>query len=261
MTKLRPHPRLALFLLVLGLGLLQACYSAPDRRLLQYLNSDGFGNRYSGNAEEENWVDIFDSVSYADTFNPDVAGQSRVDIDGTIFLPEIGAVHVAGLTRTEIEALLTQKLASVYQRTDIRVQIQTTAKDYFIFGEIAGGGGVRKLTGDVTIFEAVMAANPNERKANLGRVRLIRADPRNPLVFTINVAEMMRTGDSTFNVLVQERDIIVIPPTILAQLGYFVSDLITPFTEVLNTISKALFQYNRAQVPFGNVNNNKFNIF
>ena len=70
--------------------------------------------------------------------------------------------------------------------------------------------------GDLTVFEAVMDAMPDDRTANLGRVRLIRADPRDPLIIYVNLAEMLEVGDSTFNIHIQERDIIVVPPTILA---------------------------------------------
>ena len=74
--------------------------------MLQYLNTEGFGNRYTGNAEEEDYVVLGDAVSYVDSVNPTLRGGDRVGLDGTIALPEIGSVHVAGLTRSEIEALL-----------------------------------------------------------------------------------------------------------------------------------------------------------
>jgi len=246
----RPLRQLLLAVALLCLPLLAGCYGSPDKRILQYLNTDGFGERYTGNAEEENWVDIGDQISYVDTLNPDVSGVAeRVDIDVTIFLLEVGAVHVAGRTRSEIEALLTKKLAPYYKQTDIQVQINTLAnpKVYYMFGEILtkGPGGATPHPGDLTIFQAVMRATPDERKANLGRVRLIRADPRDPLVFTVNVGEMLRSGDSTYNIRVQENDIIVVPPTLMAQIGYFLSDLITPFTEVISQITNALFRYNR----------------
>ena len=35
-------------------------------------------------------------------------------------------------------------------------------------------------------------------------------------------------------------DIIIVPPTMLAQVGYFISDLIYPFTTVFSTIFKGL---------------------
>jgi protein involved in polysaccharide export with SLBB domain len=235
--------RLALLALLLFVGLgPAACNVAPDKRLLQYLNTDGFGWRYSGNAEEENYVSIGDTIQVEDSINPEefkgVGG--KVQIDGTVLLPELGAVAVAGNTRSELEALLTSLYAPYFPETDFVVNIETKGKKYFIFGEVRKEGEAN-FPGDLTVFEAVMNATPNNESANLGRVRLIKPDPSDPWYIVVNIGEMLDSGDSTFNVHVQEGDIIYVPPRILAQLGYFLNDLISPFTSVLRNISQAVF--------------------
>src|SRR5687768_5394520 len=57
--------------LSVALVLLLACFAScsstsPDKRLLQYLNQEGFGKRYTGNAEEENWITIDDQIDITD---------------------------------------------------------------------------------------------------------------------------------------------------------------------------------------------------
>lgn len=237
--------RAALLTLLTGCLVQSACVSsAPDKRVVQILNEQGFGRRYTGNAEEEDYLTIGDSVTYADTFNVDVGGTERVAIDGTIVLPEVGAVHVAGLTRVEVEALLTQKFSPYYQRNDISVRLGSTSpKYYYVLGEVPQPGP-RPFMGNKTIFEVVTEVSPNPQSANTNRIKVIRADPREPLVITIPYGEMVRTGDSTYNVLIQENDIIVIPPTMLAQVGYFISDLIYPVTTVTQTIFSSFFAFN-----------------
>lgn len=81
---------------------LSACNvsSAPDKRLLQYLNRDGFGNRYTGNAEEENYVTIGDTIAFVDVIRPDeLSSTQKVDIDGTVLLPDLGVVCMWLATR------------------------------------------------------------------------------------------------------------------------------------------------------------------
>jgi len=223
---------------------------------LQYLNTDGFGHRYVGNAEEENYVSLGDNVLVFDELNPEhfqgVGGV--VEVDGTLLLPEVGAVHVAGLTRSQLQAYLTQIYSPYYDETDIQVQISTEGKKFYIYGEVAQEGE-RTLEGDVTVFEVVMAAKPNDNTANLGRVRVIRADPVDPLIIIVPVTDMLKSGDSTFNIHVQERDIIFVPPTVLAELGYFVDTLLFPVKQVIRGLSEAFGRgfYRGGANPFGTI--------
>jgi protein involved in polysaccharide export with SLBB domain len=217
--------------------------SSPDKRVLQYLNTDGFGKRYTGNAEEENWVTIGDQVTFADTYFIELRGTARVDIDGTIMVPEAGPVAVAGLSRSEIEGLLTQKLSPYYAETDIKVVIAAQTKVFYVVGEVAVPGA-RPFPGDLTILEAVLAAGPPKYTANLGRVQLIRADPRDPLIIEVDITELLKTGDSSFNIHVQELDILYIPPTILKQVADFISSLIVPFTSTLASVIQSIFLVN-----------------
>jgi protein involved in polysaccharide export with SLBB domain len=223
------HPRPFLTLLVILVACLSACKSAPDKQMLQYMNTQGFGKRYVGNAEEENYVAIGDSVSVTDSYNDELSVTKQVDIDGTVLLPEIGAVTVAGYTRTEL---------------DIKVQITTGGKKYFIYGEI-NAPGEQPFPGDLTLFEAVMRSGPNKDTANLGRIKVIRADPRDPKVYEINIGDMFEYGDSSFNWQVRELDIIFVPPTMMAQLGYFLDSLLFPVKFVLNGIGGAIFALNQ----------------
>ncbi len=232
---------LPLLALVAVVGGALSCQTVPDKRLLQYLNQEGFGKRYTGNAEEEDYLTIGDRINYVDAIQPVLRGSETVGLDGTVTLPEVGSVHVAGMTRSEVEALFQQKFAPYFVRTDITVAIQSSGlKGYWVLGEV-GGVGQRPFPGDLTIFEAVMAAGPSGSTANLGRVRLIRPDPREPFIITVNVNDMIRSGDSTYNVHVRENDIIYVPPTMFAQLGYFVVGLIAPVTTVLQSVSQSLF--------------------
>jgi protein involved in polysaccharide export with SLBB domain len=242
MSPTRRHLSLGLCLWALvGPGLM-ACVStgASDKRILQYLNQEGFGKRFAGNPEEQNYVTIGDSIQYVDSYNLEVAGIETVEIDGTILIPEAGAVFVAGMTRPELESFLTQKLSPYFLDTDIKVKIRTGgSRAYYVWGEVTVPGR-KAFLGDTTVFEAVLAAGPKEHTANLGRVKLIRADPRNPLVIPVNVADMWDSGDSTFNVSVQEYDIVYVPPTLLKQFADLVSavlvPIITPFTTIIRAV-------------------------
>ena len=97
--------------------------------------------------------------------------------------------------------------------------------------------------GDTTVFDAVLEAGPTEHTANLGRVRLIRADPRDPLVMMVDVAQVWERGDSTYNVQIQEYDVIYVPPTLMKQIADLASGFVVPVTSVLRSVLGVIFQF------------------
>lgn len=236
----------ALLVLVLGEPVLvSGCSSTPaDKRVLQYLNQQGFGKRYVGNAQEQNYVTVGDTVLYLDTKHPDeVSGSERVDIDGTITLPEVGAVYVAGYTREDLETYLTQKLSVYYAETDVQVKLASapSSKVYYVLE----GGRYAEIPfdGNTTLFEAVMRAGPSAYDANLRRVQLIRADPRDPFILTADVTEIWRVGDSTYNVQLREFDIVYIPPTIIKQFADVIAGIFSPFVSAFGSLFRLLLFY------------------
>ena len=239
MSPIRRHLSLSLALWVTFAPLLlTSCAGSiyPDKRILQYLNQEGFGKRYVGNAQEQNYVSIGDTITFVDTYNPEVSGTRVVDIDGTILLPEAGAVWVAGYTRAELESYLTQKLSPYFIESDVKVTIRTGgSKVYYVLGEVERPGPY-PYRGDVTVFEAVLQATPREYTANMGRVKVIRADPRDPLVLAVDVAELWQSGDSTYNVQIQEYDIVYVPPTLMKVIADFVAVLTVPFLNIIATV-------------------------
>ena len=174
----------------------------------------------------------------------EVGGTQRVQPDGTITVQEVGTVHVAGLTRSEIEAFLSERVSLYYtDNADINVIITAKPKQYYILGEVAAEGA-KPLTGELNVFDAILDANPKDASANLGRVRLIRADPVDPLVIPINFNDIL-SGDSTYNVSIMENDIIYVPPTLLAQFAYFLDGLLFPLKQVIKGLGNAFFQTDR----------------
>jgi len=218
-----------------------ACQASEERRVFQYLNEQGFGKRARGDANTENYVGVGDSVTIKDSLHPELQlAPQNVDVDGTINLPDIGQMVVLGMTRKGLEAALTDAYAPLYERTSIRVDIGGAHKSYFVVGEVQGPGR-KAFEGDLTIFEAILAASPRDETANLGRVKLIRGDPVDPLIITVNFHDFIDYGDTTYNVLVRENDILYVPPTLIGTVANFVKKLLYPITVIVQPLQSILF--------------------
>lgn len=247
-----PGSRLLLLLLALLVQFLTSCSTTPDKRVLQYLNQEGFGKRYVGNVREESYLTIGDALSLTDDFDLTFEVDAVVELDGTIFVPELGNVPVAGMTRSEVESYLTQRRAEILVRTSVKVRrLLLTPRFYWVFGEVAQPGR-KPLLEDLTMFEAVALAGPLPASANIGRVRLVRADPVDPLIMYFDLGRFLRGGDASRQYEIMENDVIVVPPTFMTRLGNFLAALVSPFAVILNTLTAGLLNLARLDRLSGN---------
>lgn len=233
-----PTPRLVA---ALALAWAVACSSAPDKRALQYLNQEGFGKRYVGNSEEEEYVSIGDTVEIVDVLHEDeIQVLQEVRTDGRILLPELGDITVAGFTRSELQAILTERYSLYYDSTEIVVDIQTEGQSFWVLGEVRDPGR-KEFEGNQTVFEAVWDAEPKRASANVGRCLLIRGDARDPLILPFNLDDLTVNGETSTNYRIQENDVVYVPATFLAELGYFFEAVLYPVTVVVEAVTGAFF--------------------
>ncbi|MEZ5977134.1 MAG: polysaccharide biosynthesis/export family protein [Planctomycetota bacterium] len=238
---IRAVSRAALALLVAAAVLPAAsCSSTPDKRILQFLNQEGYGRRYAGDVREEVYVTVGDTFVVYDEFDANFSSPATVQLDGTITLPELGTIPVAGMTRSELESYLTQRRAELVFRTSVRVdKLVMSPRTYWVFGEVAVPGR-KVLDGDITIFDAVMDARPLDVRANMGRIKLVRPDAVDPLVMYFDARDFLHHGAASRNYEIHEDDIVYVPPTMMVSIGDFMGALVTPIGQVLAGITGPL---------------------
>ena len=243
-------------LLILLLCGLTSCANYEDKRIRQLLNEKGFGTRAQGKASLENYVSGGDGVVFL--VDPSVLvmpGAERlvlltqlqkVGIDGTILLPYVGPVMVLGLTERELKRLVESQLAAFFN-VDIQVtpRILDRGKHFFAFGEVLQKGRVPYFKADLNLLEAVTYVRPTSL-ANMGRVRLIKPDADNPFVVTVNIRDMIMTGNTRYNFPIDENDFLYLPPTWLGGLSRFIEKLLQP----LNVAVQSMFGLARIQYSY-----------
>lgn len=241
-------------LVILLLCGLTSCVNFEEKRIRQLLNEKGFGTRAEGQASLENYVTGGDGVAFL--VDPTILvtpGAERlvlltqlqsVGLDGTILLPYVGPVMVLGLTERELKRLVESQLAAFFNLPiQVTPRILDRGKYFFAFGEVLQKGRVPYFKADLTLLEAVTYVLPT-RLANLGRVRLIKPDAENPLVIDVNIREMIMTGNTRYNILLDENDFIYIPPTWLGGIARFIEKLLEPLNvAVRSMLGLAQIQY------------------
>lgn len=140
-------------------------------------------------------IDAGDRVSITVYQEPDlsVAG-ARVKADGTIAVPLLGDLRVAGLTSQELQDRVTARLLDGYlKKPNVSVTIDSY-RLYYIKGEVARPGGYSFVDG-LTVAKAVALAGGFTPRASEGSITLVReSDPDNP-IDSVGVNTDIRPGD------------------------------------------------------------------
>lgn len=168
---------------------------------------------------------------------PEVDGAvQQVRPDGKVVLRLLGEVDVAGLTTEEMAAKLRTLLARYYVEPEVVVQVAAyRSQYYYVFGEVANGGP-KLYTGRDTLLMALAEARPTFL-AWKSQIRIVRppAEPAgDSKTIVVDLDRMLRHGDLSLNILLQEGDVIEVPPTPLAWVGHRVRELLYPLDPAIN---------------------------
>ena len=164
--------------------------------------------------------------------------------DGKISLESVGAIMVAGKTPRQVADIISKKLAELYMFDSdypVDVRVNNRSKYYYIIGQVQRPGA-QIYTGRETTLSAISKAVPNVR-AWEEAIQVIRpsfALDGKPKIFELNFRKMIEHGDMSGLVLLQEGDVIYVPPTILGSIGLTIEEVVGPLFQsatAANTIS------------------------
>lgn len=156
--------------------------------------------------------------------------------DGKIVLRLLGEVQVAGLTTQEISEKIKAQLSRYYVDPEVVLEVSRyRSQFYYVFGQVKSPGA-KMFTGRDTLLKALADAQPTFL-AWRSQIKVVRPSsvPGEPKTITIDLDDMVRHGEVQNNVLLQEGDIVQVPPTPLAWIGLRVRELLYPIEPVLRT--------------------------
>lgn len=131
-----------------------------------------------------------------------------VDNDGTVQLPLVGSIPVAGKTTNELRAYLEEQLAVYVKEPKVTVQVVFTGSiRYYLLGQFTEPG-LKYSDRPLRILEALsLAGSVVMDKASLRNGYLARSGKRLPIDFL----RLVREGDLSQNIKLQTGDVIMIP--------------------------------------------------
>lgn len=173
---------------------------------------------------------------------PEIDGQhQRIRPDGMISLEDIGELKAAGKTPSELAEEIRLKVIQLYRLTtenpvDVHLSV-FQSKFYYVLGQV-NSSGPQLCTGRDTVAKAIGLARPT-LLARTKHIQVIRpSSDKNikPAIYELNYENMKDHGDNTKNVLLQEGDIIYVPPTFLGWIAMKIDEFLNPIERAFNGV-------------------------
>jgi len=171
---------------------------------------------------------------------PEIDGQrQRIRPDGKISFEDLGEIEAAGKTPAQLANILRGKVLELYKLEgdkpiDIRIATYQS-KVYYVLGQVLSPGP-KIYTGRDTALTAIAHArlNPMAWKERIQVIRPSRDKKVKPRIFEVNFERMVVHGDTSKDVLLQEGDIVFVPPTVLGVVALKIEEVLRPIARAFS---------------------------
>ena len=134
---------------------------------------------------------------------------STVERDGTIFIPQLGSIPVAGVSFSKVNQILHGKLSSLLKRFDLHVSMgRLRSIKVFVVGEVVRPGAY-ELSALATASHALYAACGPAKSGSLRHIRVMRG---NKLAADLDFYQFLLKGDRSQDISLQSGDTIFVTP-------------------------------------------------
>jgi len=142
--------------------------------------------------------------------------KAHISAQGTINYPLLGTVRVAGLTVTETENLLRDRLGHDYLvNPQVSVFVDQTNRRVFLLGQVRSPGAIEfPPDAPLTLLQAIARAGGFTPAAATDRVSIIRSEDGSETKITVNVAAIIKSGDKRKDVELRPDDVVSVPESV-----------------------------------------------
>lgn len=159
-----------------------------------------------------------------------------VEDDGTVNIPVLGKITLAGFTRIEAEKFLEDQYRQKLLKDPI-IDLTITNARVTVLGEFGRQANILLTKDQTHLVEILGEAGGLNARANKRKIKIIRGDLSNPTIIIANLSDANSLSNK--NLILQNNDIIYAEPA-----GLFRSaDRVTSLNTILQTAFAALNTY------------------
>lgn len=173
-------------------------------------------NLIPGSVAAENEPNLYklhpgDSVSVSVWREDKLRTQTIVLPDGSISLPLIGRVEVAGLSTIDAEKKVTERLKEFLPDPIVAIVISgIDGNRAYVMGKVLHPGPV-VINGPITVLQAISIVGGFDKFADQGRIKVIRSNAEGQEVLPVSYSDIISGKDMSTNIRLQAGDTIVVP--------------------------------------------------
>ena len=165
--------------------------------------------------------------------DPVIERNAVVRPDGMISIDLIGDVQASGRTTEQIAEEIEQRVSRFKRDAKTTVSVASSQSIAItVFGEVRDPGTF-PLTSDTRVSEAIGLRGGTTIFGSKRKIRVVRTNGQTTRAFTIDLANIQQ-GDLSSNIMLRGGDMIVVPPNVLARIGYGLQVLLFPFQQILS---------------------------
>jgi protein involved in polysaccharide export with SLBB domain len=151
--------------------------------------------------DDELRIRIWGQISYS--------GNVRVDRSGDVYLPQVGAVHVAGLQFSALDQHLRQAISRIYRNFDLSADVgRIRSMQIYITGQ-ARRPGAYTVSSLSSLVDALFASGGPTLQGSLRRILVNRAGKT---VADFDLYALLIHGDKSHDIQLLPEDVLNIPP-------------------------------------------------
>ncbi|MBI5453116.1 MAG: SLBB domain-containing protein [Deltaproteobacteria bacterium] len=135
----------------------------------------------------------------------------RIDREGKIVIPQIGVLHISGLTFSEAKTFLDKELSRYYLPSEVKMNVSMGAlrsMRVFVVGK-ARRPGSYSLSSLSTLVNALFAAGGPSKSGSMREIQVKRGGKD---IVSFDLYDLLIKGDKTKDVRLMPEDVIFIPP-------------------------------------------------
>lgn len=139
--------------------------------------------------------------------------QLKVNVlpDGSITYPLVGRIDVAGLSTSDVEKKITEKLKKYLSDPVVTVVVTATnGNRVFVLGKVMKPGEV-VMDGKMSVLQALSVAGGLDKFADGDSIKVLRGQGADQTILPVHYSDLLKGNDLGSNVVLKAGDTILVP--------------------------------------------------